>query len=253
MARFRQPGAAAIVFMNTLAVTEARFSARARSARRPCRASAMPRQANTSAAASGMTASKAAMAARWRVASTIRYWAVKLTAAAAAARTHSPAAAWRSHKPERSLDHRGGAGGLPWPSAGATGRDMITRRPDVGRWPVRSWLVPAPGRVTAGIATVMSDRSRGRIGVLVFVAADCGGADADSEQPAGYRFGAGTGDAGEVLAAVVAADPGDENGKDADCRAGKESSDSDKRDGECHCVTRPLLCRSSRMTAARSD
>src|SRR5438552_2645543 len=35
MARFRQPGAAAIAFMNTLAATEARFSARARSARRP--------------------------------------------------------------------------------------------------------------------------------------------------------------------------------------------------------------------------
>ena len=151
----------------------------------------MPRQANTSAAASGIAASRAAMAARWRVASTIRYWAVKLTAAAAAARTHSPAAAWRSHRPERSLDHRGGAGWLPWPGAGATGRDMITRRPDVGRWPVMSWLVPAPGRVTAGIATVMSDRSRGRIGVLVFVAADCGGADADSGQSAGYRLDAG--------------------------------------------------------------
>jgi len=32
MARFRQPGDAAIAFMNTLAATEARFSARARSA-----------------------------------------------------------------------------------------------------------------------------------------------------------------------------------------------------------------------------
>ena len=37
MARFRQPGAAAIAFMNTLAATEARFSARARRARRPCK------------------------------------------------------------------------------------------------------------------------------------------------------------------------------------------------------------------------
>ena len=54
MARFRQPGAAAMAFMNTLAATEARFSARARSARRPCSARAMPRQAKTSAAASGM-------------------------------------------------------------------------------------------------------------------------------------------------------------------------------------------------------
>src|ERR1700750_481539 len=37
MARFRQPGAAAIAFMNTLAATEPRFSARARIARRPPR------------------------------------------------------------------------------------------------------------------------------------------------------------------------------------------------------------------------
>ena len=102
MARFRQPGAAAIAFMNTLAPTEARFSARARSARRPCRARAMPRQAKTRAAASGMAASRAAMTGRWRAASAIRYWAVKLTAAAAAASTHSPAAALRSHRPERS-------------------------------------------------------------------------------------------------------------------------------------------------------
>ena len=93
MARFRQPGAAAMAFMNTLAPTAARFSARARSARRPCSARAMPRQAKTSAAASGMAASRAAMTGRWRVALTIRYWAVKLTAAAAAARAHSPAAA----------------------------------------------------------------------------------------------------------------------------------------------------------------
>jgi hypothetical protein len=64
MARFRQPGAAAIAFMNTLAATEARFSARARRARRPCKARAMPRQANTSAAASGMAASRAAITGR---------------------------------------------------------------------------------------------------------------------------------------------------------------------------------------------
>ena len=102
MARFRQPGAAAIAFMNTLAPTEARFSARARSARRPCSARAMPRQAKTRAAASGMTASRAATTGRWRAVSAIRYWAVKLTAAAAAASTHSPAAALRSHRPERS-------------------------------------------------------------------------------------------------------------------------------------------------------
>src|SRR6266566_3505429 len=103
MARFRQPGAAAIAFMNTLAPTEARFSARARKARRPCSASAMPRQAKTRAAVSGIAASRAAIAGRWRVALTIRYWAVKLTAAAAAARAHRPAAALRSHRPDRSL------------------------------------------------------------------------------------------------------------------------------------------------------
>src|SRR5580698_5262271 len=104
MARFRQPGAAAMAFMKTLAPTEARFRARGRRARRPCRASAMPRQAKIRAAASGMAASRAATAGRWRVASTIRYWAVKLTAAAAAARTHSPPAALRIHGPDGSLD-----------------------------------------------------------------------------------------------------------------------------------------------------
>src|SRR5690349_23898143 len=162
MARFRQPGAAAIAFMNTLAATEARFSARARRARRPCKARAMPRQAKTSAAASGMAASKAATTGRWRVASTIRYWAVKLTAVAAAARTHRPAAALRNHRPERSLDHLGGTGWLRGPGGGATGPAMITRRPDAGRWPVVSRPVPPPGKVTAGIATVMSDLFRGR-------------------------------------------------------------------------------------------
>src|SRR5580658_10805349 len=180
MARFRQPGAAAIAFMNTLVPTAARFSARARSARRPCRAKAMPRQAKTRAAASGMAASRAAMAGRWRVASTIRYWAVKLTAAAAAASTHSPAAALRSHRPDRSPGHLGGAGWRPGPGAGAAGPDMITTRPAAGQWPVISWPVPAPGRVTAGIVTVMSDPFRG-IGVAVAV----GGADADAGQPAG--------------------------------------------------------------------
>src|SRR5271169_2693770 len=104
MARFRQPGPAAIAFMNTLAATEARFSVRARSARRPCRAKAMPRQAKTRAAAAG----------RWRAVSAIRYWAVKLTAAAAAASTQRPAAALRSHRPDRSEAGRE-AGGVPVP------------------------------------------------------------------------------------------------------------------------------------------
>src|ERR1035441_10089425 len=105
MARFRQPGAAAIVFMKMLVPTEARFSVRARIARRPCSASATPRQAKTRAAASGIAASRAATDARWRVASIMRYWAVKLTAAAAAAaaRAHRPAAAVRSHAAERSF------------------------------------------------------------------------------------------------------------------------------------------------------
>ena len=86
--------------MKTLVPTAARFSARARSARRPCRASAMPRLAKTRAAASGMAASRAAMAGKLRAVSAIRYWAVKLTVAAAAARRHRPAAALRSHRPE---------------------------------------------------------------------------------------------------------------------------------------------------------
>src|SRR5438045_1623589 len=143
MARLRQPGSAARTFMKTLVPTEARFNARARSARRPYRASAMPRQAKTRAAASGIAASRAAMTGRWRVASTMRYWAVKLTAAAAAARTPSPAAALRSHRPDRSLDRRGRAGWLPEPGG------LIRARPD-----------PALGRVTSESEMVMADRFR---------------------------------------------------------------------------------------------
>jgi hypothetical protein len=48
------------------APTEATFSVRARSARRPCSARATPRQAKTRAAASGIAASRPATAARWR-------------------------------------------------------------------------------------------------------------------------------------------------------------------------------------------
>jgi hypothetical protein len=65
-----------------------------------------------------------------------------------------------------------------------------------------------------------------------------GGADTDSEQAAGGLFGAGTRGAGEVLGTVVAADPGDENGEDDDCRGGKETGDGSKRDSERHDVTR---------------
>ena len=121
MARFRQPGSAARAFMNTLVPTEARLSARARSARRPCRASAMPRQAKTRAVASGMAASRAAMAGRWRAASTMWYWAVKLTAAAAAARMHRPTAALRRHRPERSGVGLERLGGVPVPGAHVQG------------------------------------------------------------------------------------------------------------------------------------
>jgi hypothetical protein len=63
------------------------------------------------------------------------------------------------------------------------------------------------------------------------------GPDADSEQAAGDLFGAGARGAGEVLGAVVAADRGDENGEDDDCRGGKENGDGGKRDSECHGVT----------------
>ena len=140
MARFRQPGPAAMMFMNTLAVTAARFSVRARIARRPCRARATPRQAKTSAAASGIAASRAAITARWRVASTIRYWAVKLTAAAAAASTHRPAAALRSHRPEWS-----------WPGSAHPGRVRAA-------WPVSRMLAAggAAGMIRAsGMQYVM--------------------------------------------------------------------------------------------------
>jgi hypothetical protein len=65
------------------------------------------------------------------------------------------------------------------------------------------------------------------------------GADADSEQSASNLFGAGSRSAGEVLGTVVAADPGDKNGEDDDCRGGKETGDGSKRDSECHGVTRP--------------
>ena len=148
MARFRQPGAAAIAFMNTLVPTAARFSARGRIARRPCSARATPRQAKTSAAASGIEASRAATTGRRRAASTIRYWAVKLTAAAAAARTHNPAAALRSHRPERSLPgpaHPGPALAVLlacWTAAagsGASGMQRVMGWPP-GLWPVRSGI-----------------------------------------------------------------------------------------------------------------
>src|SRR5271166_2589211 len=156
MARFRQPGPAAMMFMNTLAATEARFRARARIARRPCRASATPRQAKTSAAASGIAASSAAITARWRVASTIRYWAVKLTAAAAAASTHRPAAALRSHRPERSWPGPAHPRRVPaaWPpsrtlaAAGAGGLVRVSRRQGVmgqspGLWAVQRGMLGA--------------------------------------------------------------------------------------------------------------
>ena len=67
-ARFRQPGAAAITFMNTDPPADAAFSIRARIARRPCTARATPRQANTSAAASGIAASRSAATTRCRAA-----------------------------------------------------------------------------------------------------------------------------------------------------------------------------------------
>ena len=123
IARPRQPGAAAIAFMNTDVPTAATFRNRARTARRPCSASAMPRQANTSAAASGIAASRPAMTGSRRAASTIRYWAEKLTAAAAPASSTSPAAAPRSHPPDCP----------PWPAT------------DARRWPAAGQLRGAAG------------------------------------------------------------------------------------------------------------
>ena len=71
IATARQPGAAAIAFMNTLTVTAATFSARARSARRPCSASAMASDAKTTAAASGIAASSPATRTSRRAATII--------------------------------------------------------------------------------------------------------------------------------------------------------------------------------------
>ena len=84
--------------------------------------------------------------------------------------------------------------------------------------------VPVPGRVK-GIERVMAGRFLGRragwgAGVV--------GANADAEQAAGDLFGTGARGAGEVLGAVVAADRGDENGEDDDCRGGKENGDGGK-------------------------
>jgi hypothetical protein len=102
---------------------------------------------------------------------------------------------------------------------------------------VRGWVV---GMIVAGLLVV---------GVVLLGHSECGGMQADgSIAPGGDRFGAGAGNAGEVLGAVVAADSGDKNGEDADCRAGKESSDGDERDGECHDVTRLPL-----PTVGRND
>jgi hypothetical protein len=67
----RQPGSAAITFMNTLAATAATFSTRARNARLPCSASAIPSEANTRAAASGIAASRPATSASRRAAKII--------------------------------------------------------------------------------------------------------------------------------------------------------------------------------------
>ena len=187
------------------------------------------------------------------MASTIRYWAVKLTAAAAAARTHRPAAALRSHKPDRSLGHLGGVGWLPGRTPGrlaghdhqeaggrgvaggvpagsgareGDGRDRDGHVRSLPWWNRGSWSVPRPA---SGVRTPTPISRR------VVAPMRVRGAPV------------------RLMCAFVVADPGDENDKDADCRAGKESSDSDERDGECHCVTRLLLCRPARMTAARSD
>jgi hypothetical protein len=54
--------------------------------------------------------------------------------------------------------------------------------------------------------------------------AGSGGTDADTKQPADGLLGAGARRAGEVLGAVVAADRGDDNGEDDDCRGGKKAA-----------------------------
>ena len=98
MARLREPGAAAIAFMKTLAPTEARFSARGR------RAAAVQRQRDAQAGedqGGGVGDRGFQGGDGGQVAGGVDHppKAVKLTAAAAAARTHRPPAALRSHRP----------------------------------------------------------------------------------------------------------------------------------------------------------
>jgi transcriptional regulator with XRE-family HTH domain len=47
-------------------------------------------------------------------------------------------------------------------------------------------------------------------------------------------------EAGEVLSAVIAVYPGDENGEGADHHPAQESGDGDYRNGECHGASRPF-------------
>src|SRR6266702_1733627 len=217
MARFRQPGAAAIAFMNTLAPTEARFSARARSARRPCSARAMPRQAKIRAAASGMRASRAAMTGRWRVASTIRYWAVKLTAAAAAASTHSPAAALRSHSPERSWPGLGHPVPETLPATGPCGADgpagpvSTSRTLGITGWPTGFWPIrigDAGRMISVTVAPVLRTVA---------------GAHADAQDSSGEGFQLAVWRcSGQVAGAVTGVDADDEHREYGGYRAGQE-------------------------------
>ncbi len=92
----RQPRPAAIAFIARDRPTQATFSVRGRSARRPCSANAMPRAAKISAPASGMPASSAEITGTCSTWRTMTYWASQLTTAAAAARTARAAIALRS-------------------------------------------------------------------------------------------------------------------------------------------------------------
>jgi hypothetical protein len=76
--------------------------------------------------------------------------------------------------------------------------------------------------------------------------ADVVGADADSEQTAGDLFSAGARGAGEVLGPVVAADRGDENGEDDDCRDGKKTATA------VSVIANVMASRTGRVTFFRS-
>ena len=168
----RWPGSASrarrrATFMNTLVPTAARFSARARSARRPCRASAMPRQAKTRAAASGIAASRAAMSGQ--VPGGVGHPVLGGEADRGGGRGQDAEAGGGVAQPQAGvIVRRDGLAAVAGRGCGRrAGRlDRASRRRAGGLgWPVMSRPVPVPGMVTSGIGRVMADRLSGRWGL----------------------------------------------------------------------------------------